>query len=76
MTQRLGELPSDKPLKVDYGAGAPSHEAALGTLYVDTTGPTLYVNVDGGVTWSTVGGGGGGGSPESDLLAWLAGGNP
>lgn len=42
-------------VKVQTGAGAPSHSAAEGTLYWDTTNDALYANNDGATAWTEVG---------------------
>lgn len=53
-------------IKVQTGAGAPSHTEAEGTPYWDTTNNKLYVNNDGGTSWTELGAGGGG-SPHALL---------
>jgi len=47
-------------LKIQTGAGAPSHSEAEGTLYWDTTNNKLYCNNDGATAWTEVGTGSGG----------------
>lgn len=42
-------------VKIQTGAGVPSHSEAEGTLYWDTTGNTLYCNNDGATAWTEVG---------------------
>lgn len=41
---------------VQTGAGTPTHTAAEGTIYWDTTNNKLYVNNDGATAWTEVGG--------------------
>lgn len=51
---------SDRTLRpeIQSGAGAPSHAAPKGTLYINTSGTTtnnrLYINTDGSTTWTNV----------------------
>jgi len=37
-----------------FGAGAPSHSAAKGTFYFDTTNNTAYVNTNGSTNWRPI----------------------
>lgn len=43
-------------LGVQAGAGAPTHAASKGTLYVNLTGSStstrMYINTDGSTTWT------------------------
>lgn len=41
-------------IKIQTGAGVPSHTEAEGTLYWDTTNNKLYCNSDGAATWTDV----------------------
>ena len=43
-----------QPLRVETGAGAPTHSTTEGTLYCNRTSNILYMNTDGGTTWAAV----------------------
>ena len=49
---------SQMGIDIQAGAGAPSHSAQKGTLYVRTDGSStstrIYVNTDAGTTWTSV----------------------
>lgn len=60
-------------LVMQKGAGVPTHKAAEGTLYWDETDNQFYVNNDGAVSWTSVGGAAGGGAPaNADYLVGTA----
>ena len=42
----------------ERGAGAPTHTAKQGTIYIDDTNDQFYFNTDGSTGWQNVGGGG------------------
>lgn len=44
-------------IKIQTGAGVPSHTEAEGTLYWDTTNNVLYCNNDGSTAWTEIGSG-------------------
>lgn len=48
---------STAPSNLIVGSGAPTQQAAKGSLYVNATASTsstrLYINTDGGTTWAS-----------------------
>lgn len=51
---RFGLHPTDKPLRCDYGTGAPTYSAAEGTLYWDIVADKFYINNNGAAGWTAL----------------------
>lgn len=52
---RFGRHPTEDPVRVDTGRGAPAFAAPPGTLYLDLVAMQLYVNGDGAVDgWTAI----------------------
>lgn len=49
-------IADETAVDIQYGAGVPSHTAAKGTIYINTSASStttrLYINTNGGTTWT------------------------
>lgn len=58
ITKTQGPVPAFSGGLISYGAGAPTHSAPKGSIYLrsdgSTTGTRLYTNTDGSTTWAAV----------------------
>jgi len=54
LTRRIEDMEAQEAVQMNIGSGAPSHAAAEGTLYWDTSANALYANNNGSTGWTAV----------------------